>query len=91
MAISRSREYLADQGAAYLTHNPLALASALNKIESYARGIIMPSAEQHPATAQMMIINPLSGQGKDNLFSTHPATENRIQRLREIAQSMGQN
>ena len=91
MAISRSREYLADQGAAYLTHNPLALASALSKIESYARGIIMPSAEQHPATAQMMIINPLSGQGKDNLFSTHPATENRIQRLREIAQSMGQN
>lgn len=91
MAISRSREYLADQGAAYLTHNPLALASALNKIDSYARGIVMPSAEQHPATAQMMIINPLSGQGKDNLFSTHPATENRIQRLHEIAQSMGQN
>lgn len=91
MAISRSREYLADQGAAYLTHNPLALASALNKIDSYARGIVMPSAEQYPATAQMMIINPLSGQGKDNLFSTHPATENRIQRLHEIAQSMGQN
>lgn len=91
MAISRSREYLADQGAAYLTHNPLALASALNKIDSYARGIVMPSAEQHPATAQMMIINPLSGEGKDNLFSTHPATENRIQRLHEIAHSMGQN
>ena len=91
MAISRSREYLADEGAAYLTQDPVALANALNKIESYARGIIMPCAEEHPATAQMMIINPLSGAGRDNLFSTHPATENRIQRLREIAVKLGQH
>lgn len=88
MAISRSREYLADEGAAYLTHDPLALASALNKIDSYARGIVMQSAEEHPTTAQMMIINPLSGEGADNLFSTHPQTANRIARLEEIAKNI---
>lgn len=91
MAISRSREYMADEGAAYITHKPLALASALQKIEAYARGIINPVAEEHPATAQMMIINPLSGEGRDNLFSTHPATNNRILRLKDIAQKLGQN
>jgi heat shock protein HtpX len=90
MAISRSREYMADRGAAYLTNQPLALASALSKMESYARGIVMPSAEAHPATAQMMIINPLSGEGKDNLFSTHPLTGNRIARLYDIARDLGQ-
>lgn len=91
MAISRSREYLADEGAAHLTHQPLALANALIKIENYVKGgVILPTAEQYPATAQMMIINPLSGEGRDNLFSTHPATENRIERLREIARSFGQ-
>jgi heat shock protein HtpX len=85
MAISRSREYLADEGAAYITGEPLALASALNKIDNYARGIVMQVAEEHPTTAQMMIINPLSGQGSDSLFSTHPQTANRIARLEEIA------
>ena len=90
MAISRSREYLADEGAAYLTYEPLALATALNKIDNYARGIIMQSAEQHPTTAQMMIINPLSGEGSDNLFSTHPQTANRIARLQDIAKNIGQ-
>src|SRR3990167_7929547 len=88
MAISRSREYLADEGAAYLTGEPLALASALNKIDGYARGIVMQVAEEHPTTAQMMIINPLSGEGQDNLFSTHPQTANRIARLEEIAKNI---
>ena len=90
MAISRSREYLADEGAAYLTRDPLALASALAKIENHVKGIIMPVAEQHPATAQMMIINPLAGTGKDSLFSTHPATANRIDKLRNIAVALRQ-
>jgi len=90
MAISRSREYLADEGAANLTNEPLALANALHKIESIARGVYMPTAEEHPATAQMMIINPLSGEGRDNLFSTHPSTANRIMRLEDMAKRMGQ-
>lgn len=90
MAISRSREYLADQGAAELTQDPLALATALRKIESIARGIPLNTAEEHPATAQMMIINPLSGEGRDNLFSTHPSTANRIGRLEDIARRNGQ-
>jgi heat shock protein HtpX len=85
MAISRSREYLADEGASYLTNEPLALASALQKIESYVKGIPMQVAEEHPATAQMMIINPLSGTNRDNLFSTHPPMEQRIARLRRMA------
>ena len=89
MSISRSREYMADEGAAYLTNDPLALASALRKIENIARGVSMPTAEEHPATAQMMIINPLSGEGRDNLFSTHPSTANRILRLEEIARRQG--
>ncbi len=91
MAISRSREYMADEGAARLTGNPMALASALSKIESFARGIPMKVAEEHPATAQMMIINPLAGGGVDNLFSTHPATQNRIAKLQEIAKELGSN
>ena len=90
MAISRSREYMADQGAAELTNEPLALASALHKIESIARGVPLQTAEDHPATAQMMIINPLAGIGSDNLFATHPSTGNRILRLEEIARRMGQ-
>lgn len=90
MAISRSREYMADQGAAELTNEPLALASALYKIENIARGVPLQTAEDHPATAQMMIINPLAGIGSDNLFATHPSTSNRILRLEEIARQMGQ-
>ena len=91
MAISRSREYMADEGAARLTGNPMALASALSKIESYVHSTPMQVAEEHPATAQMMIINPLAGSGVDNLFSTHPATQNRIARLQAIAQEIGAN
>ncbi|MCL6263981.1 zinc metalloprotease HtpX [Craterilacuibacter sp. RT1T] len=85
MAISRSREFDADQGGAEISGDPLALAAALAKIEYVARGILLPQAEAHPETAQMMIINPLSGMGMDNLFRTHPLTEERIARLNAMA------
>lgn len=84
-AISRTREFGADRGGAEISGDPRALADALAKIDAYARGIPMPSAEAQPATAQMMIINPLSGGGLKGLFSTHPATEERIARLRAMA------
>jgi heat shock protein HtpX len=84
-AISRTREFGADRGGAEISGDPHALADALAKIDAYARGIPMPSAEAQPATAQMMIINPLSGGGMKGLFSTHPATEERIARLRAMA------
>jgi heat shock protein HtpX len=90
MAISRAREYEADRGAAELTREPLALASALLQIESIARGTYFSQAEQHPATAQMMIINPLNGQNHDNLFATHPATANRVAQLEALARAWGQ-
>ena len=80
-AISRSREFEADRGGAEISGDPKALASALDKIERYARGQLMPTAEQHPETAQMMIVNPLSGGGLRGLFSTHPATQERVERL----------
>ncbi|HMT03339.1 MAG TPA: M48 family metalloprotease, partial [Burkholderiales bacterium] len=89
LAISRSREYMADEGAAWLTNNPQALARALIKIENHAHNVYMKPAQENPATAQMMIINPLSGNS-DNLFSTHPNIQNRIERLKEIAKHMGQ-
>ncbi|MGV0953172.1 MAG: zinc metalloprotease HtpX [Fluviibacter sp.] len=85
MAISRAREFEADRGGAEISQDPLALASALGKIEAYARGMPFPTAEAHPATAQMMIMNPLAGGGIDNLFSTHPKTAERIARLEAIA------
>jgi heat shock protein HtpX len=81
-AISRAREFEADRGGAAISGDPHALADALAKIDAYARGIRMPSAEAHPETAQMMIMNPLSGGGIQGLFSTHPATAERIARLR---------
>jgi heat shock protein HtpX len=84
-AISRTREFGADRGGAEISGDPHALADALAKIDAYARGIPMPSAEAHPATGQMMIINPLSGSGLKGLFSTHPATAERIARLRAMA------
>ena len=84
MAISRSREFEADRGGAEISGDPHALADALAKIDAYARGIPMPVAEEHPATAQMMIMNPLSGGGVASLFSTHPATEERVSRLRAM-------
>ena len=87
MAISRAREFEADRGGAEICGDPDALADALIKIDSYARGIPMPTAEAHPATAQMMIINPLLGGGIDKLFSTHPPTEERVARLRALSSS----
>jgi heat shock protein HtpX len=85
MAISRAREFEADRGGAEICGDPDALADALAKIDAYARGIPMPVAEAHPATAQMMIMNPLSGGGIAGLFSTHPPTEERVDRLRVMA------
>lgn len=85
MAISRAREFEADRGGAAICGDPNALADALAKMDAYARGIAMPTAEAHPETAQMMIVNPLSGGGLRGLFSTHPATEERIARLRAMA------
>ncbi|MGD9832232.1 MAG: zinc metalloprotease HtpX [Piscinibacter sp.] len=85
MAISRSREFEADRGGAEISGDPRALASALEKIHAYARGIPMAAAERHPETAQMMIMNPLAGGGLRGLFSTHPATEERVQRLLAMA------
>ncbi len=91
MAISRSREYQADRLGAMVCGNPLWLASALQKINAYAQQIENPTAEAAPATAHMFIINPLSGRGMDNLFSTHPNTDNRIHELEALAQEMGVN
>ncbi|MCB9957871.1 MAG: zinc metalloprotease HtpX [Rhodospirillaceae bacterium] len=85
MAISRAREYEADRIGAEICGKPLWLASALDRIQQAARGIENRAAERHPATAHMFIINPLHGGGRDKLFSTHPSTENRIRRLREMA------
>ena len=85
MAISRAREFEADRGGAEICGDPDALADALTKMDAYARGIRMAGAGAHPATAQMMIMNPLSGGGIAGLFSTHPATEERVGRLREMA------
>ena len=85
MAISRAREFEADRGGAEISGDPVSLANALAKIDAYARGIPMHTAEAHPETAQMMIMNPLSGGGLRGLFSTHPATEERIARLHALA------
>jgi heat shock protein HtpX len=90
MAISRSREYAADRGGAMICGHPLWLASALAKIQGYARQIPNETAERIPATAHMFIINPLNGRGFDNMFSTHPSTENRIAALEEMARESGQ-
>jgi heat shock protein HtpX len=81
LAISRAREFEADRGGAELSGDPAALASALEKIERHAGAAPLPAAEMHPETAQMMIINPLSGGGVQGLFSTHPSTQERIARL----------
>jgi heat shock protein HtpX len=90
MAISRTREYSADRGGAEISGKPLALASALGRIAQAAHRIENDTAEANPATAHMFIINPLSGARMDNLFSTHPSTENRIAALREIANERGE-
>ena len=87
MAISRAREFEADRGGAEISGDPRALASALDKIQRYARGIPLEAAEAHPETAQMMIMNPLSAEGIKGLFATHPSTEERIARLMAMARN----
>lgn len=89
MAVSRTREYAADRMGAEISGKPLALASALASISGAAAHIRNPAAEANPAAAHMFIINPLHGERMDNLFSTHPATENRIAALEALASSMG--
>ena len=87
MAISRSREFEADRMGAQISRDPKALADALTKINNYARQIPNQTAEMHPETGQMMIINPLSGVSFDSLFSTHPKTEERVARLMAMTSS----
>jgi heat shock protein HtpX len=81
MAISRTREYAADQASADVTHNPNELISALGKLEAYSKRL--PLADATPSTAHLFIVNPFSGGGLTKLFSTHPSTEERIARLQQ--------
>ncbi len=85
LAISRAREYEADRAGAEISGHPLWLASALEKIDAHAQGIANPVAAAHPATAHLFIVNPLFGSRMENLFASHPSTENRIRRLRQMA------
>ena len=89
MAISRTREYAADNLGARICGNPMWLASALGRIQNAAHQVPNYDAERNPATAHMFIINPLTGQGMDNLFATHPSTENRIAALQQLAAELG--
>ncbi len=89
MAISRTREYSADRAGAEISGRPQALASALAKISNAAQRIPNMDAERNPAAAHLFIVNPLSGERMDNLFSTHPATENRVAALMEMARESG--
>ena len=90
MAISRTREYAADDMGARIAGRPEWLAAALAKLDAAAHAIPNDDAERNPATAHLFIVNPLSGQRMDNLFSTHPATENRIAALQQLASEMNQ-
>jgi heat shock protein HtpX len=87
MAISRSREFLADEASAQITGNPMALAGALRKLESWKAE--MPMMHGSPATAHLFIVNPFTAGGLAGLFSTHPSTQQRIARLEEMARSGG--
>ncbi len=87
MAISRSREFLADEAGAAVSGNPLALASALRKLEGWKREV--PMHHGSPATAHLFIVNPFAGGGLASLFSTHPSTAARIERLEAMASSRG--
>ncbi|OWU86652.1 protease [Oceanicola sp. 22II-s10i] len=91
MAISRTREYAADKAGAEICGQPLWLASALQRIQQGAARIDNDAAERNPATAHMFIINPLHAHKRDNLFATHPATENRVAALQQLAQTMGRS
>jgi heat shock protein HtpX len=85
MAISRSREFEADRMGAIISKDPKSLADALTKINNYAHQIPNQTSEMHPETGQMMIINPLAGVSFDSLFSTHPKTELRVEKLMAMA------
>lgn len=87
MSISRAREYEADRGGAEISGDPEALAMALRKIENYASGIPFQAVEEHPAVAQMMIMNPLSAGGLRGLFSTHPSTDERVTKLLHMSKT----
>jgi heat shock protein HtpX len=89
MAISRTREYAADDLGARICGHPEWLADALERIEAGVHEIANEPAERNPAVAHMFIINPLSGLGMDNLFSTHPSTQNRVAALERLAQELG--
>ena len=92
MAVSRSREFQADESGAYLSRDPLSLANALAKLEQTAKQVPPPRSVS-PAQAHLFIVNPLAGvrgRGISRMFSTHPATEERIQRLTAIARDLGQ-
>ena len=89
MAISRGREYEADRIGAEICGDPAALASALDKISRGAQAIHNDQAEANPASAHLFIVNPLAGGARDSLFSTHPAPQNRIARLMEMARAFG--
>ena len=91
MAISRTREYSADRTGAMISGLPRSLASALRRISIAAGRIPNDTAEANPATAHLFIVNPLTGSGVDNLFSTHPNPENRIAALEQLAREMEQN
>jgi heat shock protein HtpX len=88
MAISRTREYGADARGAEICGDPMALASALAKIEQAAHRVVNPQAENNPASAHLFIINPLHARAMDGLFSTHPNTANRIEALKSMAAGM---
>ncbi len=89
MAISRSREYQADRLGAMICGNPTWLASALNRLDGAAHRVVNEDAEAVPAAAHLFIVNPLSGRGFDNWFSTHPSMENRIAELQKMTRESG--
>ena len=90
LAVSRTREYAADEAGAHLSGKPYALASALEKIEGWNKNRIPPGAtSKNPAITSLDIINPFKGSTMTELFSTHPSTEKRIAKLDRIAEKMG--
>ncbi len=91
LGISRSREYDADEDGALLTHDPVGLALALNKIHGVGKQVPMAQTPDHESVSAMMIANPFQGKDLKNLFSTHPPMEDRIARLHAMQAEMDQN